>query len=89
VVPMRGWMKYLILVPAFMGVGLLALFFFIAFVVLFALGTVAFGIWFWWLQRKLRKAAGAQALEGEYVVINETQSVEKDVEKNAERADDR
>ena len=74
----RGWTSYLILVPAFVTVVLLTMFFFAAFLALFTLGAAGLGLGSWWLRRRLRKARSHQALKGEYVVIKETKRVEKE-----------
>jgi hypothetical protein len=66
VFPVRGWARYLILLPAIIAAALLTMlltmFFFAAFLALFTLGAVGLGLWIWWLRHKLRRAASAQAL---------------------------
>jgi hypothetical protein len=72
-----NWLHYLILLPVLIVAVLLAIFFFAAFVGLFVLAAVSIGLRLWWLRRKLRKAAGARALEGDYVVIEESHIIER------------
>ena len=68
--------RYLVLVPTAIAAVFLAIFFFAVFAALFVAGSIGMGIWFWWLRRKLRKAAAAgQPLEGEYTVIEKHTSI--------------
>jgi hypothetical protein len=78
VFPVRGWTRYLILLPAITAVALLTMFIFAAFLTLFALGAVGVGLWLWWLRHKLHRAASAQALDGEYAVIKKVQVAKTD-----------
>ncbi|MGH8579976.1 MAG: hypothetical protein ACREVK_07615 [Gammaproteobacteria bacterium] len=75
--PVRRWTVYLLILPAFVAVALLAALFFAAFLALFAVAGVGLGLWFWWVRRRFRKLARARTLDGEYVVIEETQVIEK------------
>jgi Flp pilus assembly protein TadB len=75
VFPVRRWMFYLILLPIFVAATLIGIFFFAAFLALFALAAVVLGLRFWWLRRKLRKSKRIENLEGEYIVIKETHIV--------------
>lgn len=76
--PVRPWTVYLLVLPAFLGVVLLAIFFFAAFLALSVLAAVGLGLWFWWVRRRFRKLVWrAQTLDGEYVVIEETTIIEK------------
>ncbi|MGH8644906.1 MAG: hypothetical protein ACREX4_10785 [Gammaproteobacteria bacterium] len=77
IVPVRRWTVYLLILPAFVAVALLAALFFAAFLALFAVAGVGLGLWFWWVRRRFRKLARARTLDGEYVVIEETQVIEK------------
>ena len=72
-----SWLNYLILLPVLIIAVLLAIFFFAAFLALFVLAVVSIGLRLWWLRRKLRKAAGAQPLEGDYVVVEKTHIIER------------
>ena len=72
--PARSWLSYLILVPAALAAVLLAVFFFAAFLAVFALAALVFSVRLWWLRRKLRKAADDHTLEGEYTVVEEEQT---------------
>lgn len=72
-----NWLRYLIMLPVFIAAVLLAIFFFAAFLALFVLATISVGLRFWWLRRKLRTIPGVQTLEGNYVVIEEADIVER------------
>jgi hypothetical protein len=72
-----SWLNYLILLPILIVAVLLAIFFFATFLALFVLAAVSIGLRLWWLRRKLRKAAGTQSLEGDYVVIEKTHIIER------------
>ncbi len=72
-----SWLNYLILLPVLIVAVLLAIFFFAAFLALLVLAAVSIGLRLWWLRRKLRKVAGAQTLEGDYVVIEKTHIIER------------
>lgn len=72
-----SWLHYLIMLPVLIAAVLLAIFFFAAFLALFVLAAISLGLRFWWLRRKLRTTPGAQTLEGDYVVIEETDIVER------------
>jgi hypothetical protein len=74
-----NWLHYLILLPVLIVAVLLAIFFFAAFLGLFVVAAASIGLRLWWLRRKLRKTAGAQALEGDYVVIEKTHIIERKV----------
>ncbi len=75
--PAHRWTSYFLVVPAFAAVALLAALFFAAFLALFAVAAVGLGLWFWWARWRIRKVAGAKTLDGEYVVIEETELIEK------------
>lgn len=75
--PARSWVSYLILVPATLAAVLLAMFFFAAFVAVFALAALVFSVRLWWLRRKLRKAADRHTLEGEYRVVGEEEQTRR------------
>lgn len=77
VLPARRWTFYLLVLPTVVGVALLAIFFLAAFLAFSVLAAVALGLWFWWARWKLGKLASAQTLDGEYVVIEETETIEK------------
>jgi hypothetical protein len=69
------WLVYLLLIPAFMIMAVLGVFFFSAFLALFAVAAAAFGFRVWWLRRKMRQSADAS--EGEYLVIEDAEIVEE------------
>lgn len=74
--PVSRWKFYLLAVPALAAVAVLAAFFFAAFLALFAVAGAGLGLWFCWMRWRIRKAADAKTLDGEYVVIEETEIVE-------------
>ena len=76
----KRWMTYLVLIPILILLAILGIFFFAAFLALFAIAAVGFGIRFWWLKRELSKSVGSESplstveketVEGEYVVVDE------------------
>lgn len=69
------WLTYLLLVPVFIVMAVLAVFFFTAFLALFAVVAAGLGLRLWWLRRKLRQAR--EAAQGEYVVIEDAEIVEE------------
>ena len=75
----KRWMTYLILVPILILLGILGVFFFAAFLAIFTIAAVGFGIRFWWLKRELAKSISSESpintveketVEGEYVVVD-------------------
>lgn len=73
------WATYLVLVPLFIVMAILGIFFFTAFLALFAIAAIGFTFRLWWLRRKLRQSAEAE--EGEYVVIEDAEIVEERTDK--------
>ena len=76
----KRWMTYLVLIPILILLAILGIFFFAAFLALFAIAAVGFGIRFWWLKRELSKSVGSESplstveketVEGEYDVVDE------------------
>jgi len=85
--PASRWLAYLLLIPAFVVMAILGVFFFTAFLALFAVAAVGLGLRLWWIRRELRKSASAsEAAEGEYLVIEDAEIVE---EKNTKAKDER
>jgi len=72
------WLVYLAFVPLFIVMAVLGVFFFTAFLALFAIAAIGFGFRLWWLRRKLRQAMEAE--EGEYVVIEDAEIVDEKTE---------
>jgi hypothetical protein len=69
------WLTYLLLVPVLIIMVVLGIFFFTAFLALFAVVAVGFGFRLWWLRRKLRESM--QVSEAEYHVIEDAEIVEE------------
>lgn len=68
----------------------LGIFFFTAFLALFAVAAAALGFRLWWLRRKMRKSPGnsPDVREGDYVVIEDAEIVEERTAKGTTKADD-
>ena len=72
------WIAWLLLIPALIAAAVVG---FVVFVVVLGLVLFAAAILMarvWWLRRKLRKSGAGETLEGEYVVIRERVTREKD-----------
>src|SRR5215216_4178246 len=54
--PAARWLTYLLLVPVLIVMAVLGIFFFTAFLALFAVVAAGFGLRLWWLRRKLRES---------------------------------
>jgi len=80
--PASRWLAYLLLVPAFIILAALGIFFFTAFLALFAVAAAALGFRLWRLRRKMHQSA--EASEGEYLVIEDAEIIEE----SAARVDD-
>ena len=75
--PWRQLALLLLAIPVVVAAAILGLFFLLA---LAGLAVLTFaGIWLrlWWLKRKLGPQPGRSAIEGEYVVVRETQRSER------------
>jgi hypothetical protein len=66
-------LSYVLLVPVFIVMAVLGIFFFSAFLALFAVAAAGLGFRLWWLRRKLRKSM--EEAEGEYTVIEDAEIV--------------
>ena len=73
--PASRWLAYLLLIPAFIIMAVLGIFFFTAFLALFVVAAAALGFRLWWLRRKMRQSADAP--EGEYLVIEDAEIIEE------------
>lgn len=80
----KRWVTYLALIPILILMVILGVFFFAAFLALFVIAAIGFGIRFWWLRRELAKSVGSaspistvetETVEGEYVVFDENGQV--------------
>ena len=73
--PASRWATYLFLIPVFIIMAVIGIFFFTAFLALFAVIATGLAFRLWWLRRKLRKAMEAEV--GEYTVIEDAEIVEE------------
>ncbi|MEE8208968.1 MAG: hypothetical protein V3V68_04240 [Nitrosomonadaceae bacterium] len=88
----KRWVSYLILIPILIVVAIFGVFFFAAFLALFAIAAIGFGLRFWWLKRELSKSMSSDnmvdtvettdTVEGEYVVVDEDQDGEAEVRRD-------
>jgi hypothetical protein len=83
VVPVNRWVAFLVLIPVVIVMAIVGAFFFAAFLALFAIVAVGFGLRIWWLRRKLRK--NMQAEEGDYVIIEDAEIIETEKTKSSKR----
>lgn len=80
--PASRWLAYLLLVPSFIIMAVLGIFFFTAFLALFAVIAIGLGFRLWWLRRKLRQSAdAADSAEGQYIVIEDAEIIEESTDK--------
>jgi hypothetical protein len=76
--PASRWLVYVLLVPALIIMAIVGIFFFTAFLALFAVAAAGLGLRLWWLRRELRKSATApQTAESEYQVIEDAEIIEE------------
>ena len=88
----KRWVSYLILIPILIVVAIFGVFFFAAFLALFAIAAIGFGLRFWWLKRELSKSMSSDnmvdtvettdTVEGEYAVVDEDQDGEAEVRRD-------
>jgi hypothetical protein len=76
------WALYLVLIPVFILLAILGIFFFTAFFALFAVAAAGLALRLWWLRRKLRESLDQRVSErgvseGEYVVIEDAEIIEE------------
>jgi hypothetical protein len=78
---LNRWLTYLIGVPLVVAIALLAIFFFAAFVGLFAAVMAIAALGVWWARRKLRHSRSSETFEDRHVVIKQARIVEKEGDK--------
>lgn len=84
--PNSLWASYLVLISTLVVIAFLSALFFSIFFPLFLFGGAVFGLWIWWVFRKLRKTKRAESLEGECVVIiKEAHIVEAESDKQKDQ----
>jgi hypothetical protein len=78
------WALYLVLIPVFILLAILGIFFFTAFFALFAVAAAGLALRLWWLRRKLRESLERQVparetriSEGEYDTIEDVEIIEE------------
>ncbi len=76
ITPVNRWLAYLIVVPVLIIMIIIGAFFFAAFLALFAIAAVGFGIRIWWIRRKLRKQMNTSGED--YIIIEDGEVVESD-----------
>ncbi|MBA2659403.1 MAG: hypothetical protein H0U72_07620 [Nitrosospira sp.] len=84
--PAGRWATYLFLIPVFIIMAVIGIFFFTAFLALFAVVAIGLAFRLWWLRRKLHKTMEAEA--GEYSVIEDAEIVEESPRKPDGKGDD-
>ncbi len=99
------WLSYLLFAPFVIIMTILGIFFFTAFLALFAIAAAGIGFRLWWLRRKLHQAAeaaqaaeatrAAETTETDYAVIEDAEIIEETTDRtsgfhrNEHRNDDR
>ena len=73
--PASRWAAYLFLIPVLIIMAVIGVFFFTAFLALFAVAAIGLACRLWWLRRKLRKTMEAET--GEYRVIEDAEIIEE------------
>lgn len=84
--PAGRWATYLFLIPVFIIMAVIGIFFFTAFLALFAVVAIGLAFRLWWLRRKLYKTMEAEA--GEYSVIEDAEIVEESPRKPEGKGND-
>jgi hypothetical protein len=77
--PVSRWIIYLISVPAFIAIAFFSAFFFSILLPLILGIGLLFGVWIWWVRRKLRDTPQSEDIHNEYVVIHETRIVDTEL----------
>jgi hypothetical protein len=81
--PVNRWIAYAMLIPVVVGMILIGIFFFAAFLALLAVAVAVIGIRFWWLRRKYEQAMQQpddlkkQADDDRTVIIEDAQIIEE------------
>lgn len=75
VTSVNRWVVYLTLIPVVIIMAVLGAFFFAAFLAIFAIAAVVFGVRIWWLRRKFRNKMPTSE-KGDYVVIEDAEIIE-------------
>jgi len=84
--PASRWLIYLLLVPAFIVMTILGIFFFTAFLALFMVAAATLGLRLWWVRRGLRDSASASGRgEGDLVIEDGEIGEEKSTRTSGER----
>ena len=73
--PAGRWLTYLLLVPVLIVMVVLGIFFFTAFLALFAVAAAGLGLRVWWLRRKVQESM--QASDAEYRIIEDAEIVDE------------
>lgn len=90
------WLSYLLLAPVLIVMAILGIFFFTAFLALFAVAAAGLGFRLWWLRRKLNQAAKAaeeaetaEKTAGDRTIIEDAEIIEETTLRASDRNGDR
>lgn len=73
----RGWLTWLILIPAVLATLTLGVLFFALFLALLAVAALVIGLRLWWLRRRPHRPSSSEIIEAEYEVIQEREKTNR------------
>ena len=73
----RGWLAWLILIPAVLATLVLGVLFFALFLALLAVAALVIGLRLWWLRRRPHRPRSSEIIEAEYEVIQEREKTNR------------
>ena len=90
------WLSYLLFAPVLIVMAILGIFFFTAFLALFAVAAAGLGFRLWWLRRKLsqeakasEEAETAEKTAGDHSIIEDAEIIEETTLRASDRNGDR
>ena len=90
------WLSYLLFAPVLIVMAILGIFFFTAFLALFAVAAAGLGFRLWWLRRKLsqeakaaEEAETAEKTAGDHSIIEDAEIIEETTLRASDRSGDR